>query len=272
MSGGGSSAVTSPWASWVVASGVAGGSVVPRAPVGRSARSVAITIARQSESDGAPPIHRPRNRFKSLPSTTTAPIRSPDDRIDLDDPAQLHDLVAEERRLLEFQVPRRRFHLRLEVLDQTRQLVLRHLGDDAVLRRAGGPVLALFFRDGADAIGEVLDLLNDTARLDTVLLVVGHLDGATTVGLVDRGLHGPRHVVRVHDDLSVDVAGRPADRLDQRALRPEVPLLVGIEDGDERDLRQIESLAQEVDSDDDVIDPEPEIAQDFDPLKRLDLA
>ena len=107
---------------------------------------------------------------------------------------------------------------------------------------------------------------------DAVLLVVLDLDGAATVGLVDRGLHRAGHGVGVHDDLTVDVAGGAADRLDQRALRAEEAFLVGVEDGDQRDLGQVEPFAQEVDADDDVVDAKPQVAQDLDPLQRVDLA
>ncbi len=47
----------------------------------------------------------------------------------------------------------------------------------------------------------------------------------------------------------MDVARRPADRLDQRGAAAEEALLVGVEDRDERDLGQVEALAEEVDAD-----------------------
>ena len=71
--------------------------------------------------------------------------------------------------------------------------------------------------------------------------------------------------------MAVDVARRAADRLDQRAARPQVALLVGVEDADEAHLRQVEALAQQVDADDDVVDAEAQVAQDLDALQRVDL-
>ena len=71
--------------------------------------------------------------------------------------------------------------------------------------------------------------------------------------------------------LAVDVARGAADGLDQRAARPQVALLVGVQDGDEAHLRQVEALAQQVDADDDVVDAEPQVAQDLDALQRVDL-
>ena len=60
--------------------------------------------------------------------------------------------------------------------------------------------------------------------------------------------------VGVHDDLAADVAGRPADHLDQRPGAAQEALLVGVEDRDEGHLGQVDALAQEVDADEDVVD------------------
>ena len=91
--------------------------------------------------------------------------------------------------------------------------------------------------------------LRDRLRRDAVLLVVGELDLAPAVGLVDRPLHRVGHLVGVQDHLGVDVAGGPADRLDQRRLAAQEALLVGVEDRHQRHLRQVEPLAQQVDAD-----------------------
>ena len=68
-----------------------------------------------------------------------------------------------------------------------------------------------------------------------------------------------------------DVTGGAADRLDQRAARPQVALLVGVEDADEAHLRQVEALAQQVDADDHVVHAEAQVAQDLDALEGVDL-
>ncbi len=49
----------------------------------------------------------------------------------------------------------------------------------------------------------------------------------------------------------------------------QVALLVGVEDGDERHLRQVEALAQEGDADEHVESAQPEVAQHLDPLQRV---
>ena len=101
---------------------------------------------------------------------------------------------------------------------------------------------------------------------------MGDLDRATAVGFVDRGFHRPGHRVGIHDDLTIDMAGRPTDGLDQGAFRAQESFLVGIENRDERHLWQIKSFPQEVDADDDVVNAKPKIAQDLDPLECIDLA
>ena len=65
-------------------------------------------------------------------------------------------------------------------------------------------------------------------------------------------------------------AARP-DGLDERALRAQEAFLVGIEDGDERDLRQVEAFAQQVDADEHVEHATPEVPQDLHALERLDV-
>ena len=94
---------------------------------------------------------------------------------------------------------------------------------------------------------------------------------AAAVGLVDGPLHGVGHRVGVHDDLAVDVAGGAADGLDQRACGAQEAFLVGVEDGHQRHLGQVQPLAQQVDAHHHVVDAQPQVAQDLDPLEGLDL-
>ena len=82
---------------------------------------------------------------------------------------------------------------------------------------------------------------------------------AAALGLVDRPAHRVGDAVRVEDGDAVQVARRAPGRLDERRLRPQEPLLVGVEDRDERDLGQVEPLAQEVDAHEDVEDAAPEV-------------
>ena len=83
--------------------------------------------------------------------------------------------------------------------------------------------------------------------------------------------HRIGHPVGVEDRRAVDVPRRAADRLDQRALGAQEALLVRIQDRHQRDLGNVEPLAQQVDADQHVELPEPQVADDLDPLDRVDV-
>ena len=102
-------------------------------------------------------------------------------------------------------------------------------------------------------------------------LVVGDLDRAAAVGLVDRLAHRVGVLVGVHQHRAADVARRAPDRLDQRGLPAQEALLVGVEDRHQRDLGEVEPLAQQVDADEHVVLAQPQLADDLDPLERVDL-
>ena len=82
-----------------------------------------------------------------------------------------------------------------------------------------------------------------------MLLVVRLLDLAPARRLVDRPAHRVGDGVGVEEDAAVEVARRPAGRLDERGLAAEETLLVGVEDRHDGDLRDVEPLAEEVDAD-----------------------
>jgi tRNA (guanine-N7-)-methyltransferase len=90
-------------------------------------------------------------------------------------------------------------------------------------------------------------LLNGFGR-DVVLAVVFLLHGAPLAGHVDGLLHRLGFAIGIHDDLAAHVASSAAHGLNERALSAQEALLVGVEDRDQRDLRQIQSLAQKVDT------------------------
>ncbi len=104
-----------------------------------------------------------------------------------------------------------------------------------------------------------------------MLLVVGDLDLAAAVGLAHRRLHCLGLPVGVHQHPPVDVARRPADRLHEAGLAAQEALLVGVEDGDQGDLGQVEPLAQQVDPDQHVVLAEAQVADDLDPFQGVDL-
>ena len=79
------------------------------------------------------------------------------------------------------------------------------------------------------------DILDDGARLDSVLGVELGLDGPAATGLSQRALHGSRHLVGIEDGAAIEVARRPADGLDKRGLGAQESLLIRIEHRHQRD-------------------------------------
>ena len=72
--------------------------------------------------------------------------------------------------------------------------------------------------------------------------------------------------------LAVHMPRRAARGLDQRSLRAQVAFLVRIEDADQRDLRQIEPFAQQIDADQHVELRRPQRAQNLHALDGVDVA
>ena len=94
---------------------------------------------------------------------------------------------------------------------------------------------------------------------------------AAAVHLVERALHRAGDPVGVEDRPAVEVPRRAADRLHQRAVGAEEAFLVGVENGHQRHLGQVEPFAQQVDADQHVEVAEPEAAEDLHPLDRVDV-
>ena len=97
-------------------------------------------------------------------------------------------------------------------------------------------------------------------RRDAVLPVVRRLNFPPSLRLTDCPLHRSGHLIRVHDDHSVHVSCRPPAGLNEGALGAEESLLVGVEDGHQRDLRQVKPLPQEIDTDENIEFAEPQVS------------
>src|SRR5437764_922723 len=127
--------------------------------------------------------------------------------------AQVAQLVADLRGVLEAQLLGGELHLLLELYDHALELVS---GELAARGAAPAPAFARARDLGlrVEELGDVGDALDDGRRRDAVLLVVGELDFAPAVGLLDRGAHRARLFVGVHQNGALDVARGAADRLD----------------------------------------------------------
>ncbi len=107
------------------------------------------------------------------------------------------------------------------------------------------------------------------ARRDAVGLVEGDLLVAAPLGFAHGRAHGIGDPVGIKNRLAAQVAGCAADGLDQAALAAQEAFLVRVEDGDERNLGNVQAFAQEVDAYQHVESAQAQIAQDLHTLNRV---
>ena len=138
-----------------------------------------------------------------------------------------------------------------------------------------GPLLVAGVDDHAVAGREmghdVVDVALDAFGRDAVLGIIFELLLAPAVGFGERALDRAGDRVGVEDHAAVDVARGAADGLDQRRLGAQEAFLVGVEDRDQPAFGDVEPFAQQVDADQHVVDAEPQLADQLDPLQRLDV-
>ena len=97
-----------------------------------------------------------------------------------------------------------------------------------------------------------------------MFLVVGDLDITAAIGLVDGLVHGFGDVVRIHDDGSGHISRGATNRLDEGTVGTQETFLIGVKNRDQRHFRQIKTLTQQVDADNDVDFAFAQFAQQFD--------
>ena len=117
----------------------------------------------------------------------------------------------------------------------------------------------------------VADGLDDGFGRDAVFFIVGVLNGAAALGLHDGALHAGRDLICVHEHNAVGVAGRAADRLNQACLAAQEAFLIGIQNRNQRYLRQIQTLAQQVDANNNINCADAQVLDDLHALKGIHL-
>ncbi len=95
-----------------------------------------------------------------------------------------------------------------------------------------------------------MDCLGNADRRDIVFFVISFLDLTAAVGFVDSALHRIGHMIRIKNHLSIDVPGSPTKILDQGCGGTQETFLIGIQYCHQRDLRQVQPFAQQVDTHD----------------------
>ena len=164
---------------------------------------------------------------------------------------------------LELQRLRRREHLFFKLRDVLFGDVDRlFVFADGLVRLTMGP----HFRFNAAS-----NVLLDRLGRNSVFAIVIFLQRTTATCLVDRRFHRISHLVRVENDTCVDVPRGTTDRLDQRGFAPQEAFFVGIQNRDQRNLRQIQSFPQQVHSDKRLKSPLPKFLQQLHPFERIQL-
>src|SRR5882672_2476605 len=176
------------------------------------------------------------------------------------------EAVPQRRGRLEFFASRRGEHLSLEQLDQGFTIQAQGVAGQEILRRHRQRGVG-----HGRAPDHLVHRLHDGLRRDAVLLVVLELCLAAAGHLVHRARHGCGHLVGVEDHLAVDVARGPPGGLDERGLRAEEPFLVRVQDRDQRDFREIQPFAEQVDPHQHIHFLVPQRAEDLHPLDRVDV-
>ena len=162
--------------------------------------------------------------------------------------------------MLKFKYFRRRFHFRSQANYHLFALLAAHL-----LYRLFALVL---FAGYLDNIANALDYC---LGHNSVLFVICHLLLASAFGLNYCALHRRGNGVGIHDNLAVRVSRRASYRLYQRCFGAQEALLVGIKNYDERNLRNIQSLAQQVYAYEHIKLTEAQIADNFHSFYRINI-
>ena len=104
-----------------------------------------------------------------------------------------------------------------------------------------------------------------------MLEVVGNLQLTTSVRFRNGFLHRWGDAIGVHDNLSVNVSSSSADHLNERRLAAKETLFVGVENCHQTHLRQVQSLTQKIDTNQNIKLPETQRSKNFDPLNRVNV-
>lgn len=104
-----------------------------------------------------------------------------------------------------------------------------------------------------------------------MLPVVGLLEGPSPVSLPDGPLHGLGDGIGVKPHLPLGVPGRPANGLDEASLASQEARLVGVQDGHQGNLGDVQALPQEVDPHQSVKVPEAQVPDQGLALKGIQL-
>ena len=96
--------------------------------------------------------------------------------------------------------------------------------------------------------------------------------GLSKLGNGDKFLNAFGISIGEKNNLSVHVSSRPAGSLNERRLASQKPFLIGIQNTDHADFRQVKAFAQKVDPNQNIKFAGAQRSQDFDSLNRVNFA
>src|ERR1041385_1520771 len=137
---------------------------------------------------------------------------------------ELQELIAQHRRQLE-----------IEILGCGLHLLLQHADEGVAPTGTRGPAALARTRFPNPRVGDtshetdVEHRFHDGPRRDVVLDVVSKLGRASAIHLFERAVHGAGLAIRVEDGSATEVTCGAADGLNQRPVRPQETLLLGIQ-------------------------------------------
>ena len=102
-----------------------------------------------------------------------------------------------------------------------------------------------------------------------MLLIVCFLDLTSSLCLFNGQTHGIRHIVRIHDYMAFAVSRSTANGLNEGCLGSQESFLIRIQNCHQRNLRNIQSLSQQVDTHQHIKDIQTHIPDNLRPLQRI---
>ena len=115
------------------------------------------------------------------------------------------------------------------------------------------------------------NIFHNLARGDTVFLVILHLLLAPVFGFVYESLHGVGHLIGEENHLTVDVTCGTSGGLHEATAVAEETFLVGIENGHKAYLGKVETFAQQVHSNQHIVNSGTEVFENLDALEGIDI-
>ena len=108
-------------------------------------------------------------------------------------------------------------------------------------------------------------------RNDAMLLIIRLLKAAAAVGFRNRPIHAFCHDIGIHNDAPLGISCRTPNGLNQRGFGTQEALLICIQNGNQTDLGDIQTLTQKVDADQHIKDIHTQITNDFQTLQCINI-